>query len=58
MAIALIAMFAGSQLIWSGTKSLVTSRAAVPVRASFGTGTVEASPALPPQSGEIAGATR
>jgi uncharacterized membrane protein YfcA len=58
MAIALIAMFAGSQLIWSGTKSLVTSRAAVPARASFGTGTVEASPALPPQSGEIAGATR
>ena len=57
MAIALIAMFAGSQLIWSGTKSLVTSRAAVRTP-TLGTGTVEASPALPPQSSEIAPSTR
>lgn len=56
MAIALIAMFAGSQLIWAGTRSLRTNRTAV--RAPAALGTVEASPSLLLQSGRIAGSSR
>jgi uncharacterized protein len=53
MAIALIAMFAGTQLIWGGARSLITSRAAV--RAPATLRTVEASPQALPQAGDVAG---
>jgi len=56
MAIALIAMFAGTQLIWGGARSLMISRAAV--RAPGTLRTVEAAPPLPPESGETAGSSR
>ncbi len=53
-AIALIAMFAGSQLIWTGTRSYVMSRTAIRVPASADLGsTVVASPGLTPHAGEI-----
>ncbi|MBZ5659307.1 MAG: sulfite exporter TauE/SafE family protein [Acidobacteriia bacterium] len=56
MAIALIAMFAGTQLIWGGARSFITSRAAVPAPASLRT--VEASPQVAPQAGDVAGSSR
>ncbi len=56
MAIALIAMFAGTQLIWGGAHSLVASRTPGPAPASLRT--VEASPQVMPQTGDVSGVSR
>ncbi|MBZ5645208.1 MAG: sulfite exporter TauE/SafE family protein [Acidobacteriia bacterium] len=56
MAIALIAMFAGTQLIWGGAHSLVASR--TPASAPASLRTVEASPQVLPQTGDVVGSSR
>lgn len=55
-AIALIAMFAGTQLIWGGARSLIMSRVAV--RAPATLRAVEAGPHSPSQTEEEDGCTR
>jgi hypothetical protein len=56
MAIAMIAMFAGTQLIWGGAHSLVANRTSAPAPASLRT--VEASPQVLPQTGDVVGSSR